>query len=618
MRAILEPLAWRRLWRYEESLRGRVWRDRGFADRKPPITLIEQLQQRDQPRDGARLSPTTSRVGLIGQAAPGQGTSSNLVARFYGLAVEGASGVEAADIWARATREAWPLVIADARDRPPHASGWTAAHRYVSRGGAILLQGLAASRAEDRREIEAALGTTLPRVHGISSPTSRASVATSRVDVAGELAGTVLEAQSSAFLDHTGGAEPIAAVRVDGHDQPLVTETRIGKGRLWITAWDGPAPAGMAAALAPEQLLGTLPLMMLMRELYGDSAYHASAPIANITIDDPLLRNNPLGMPYADVVEMASASNFHLTVATVPRDLPHADHDVVRLLARHPTRLTACYHGNDHDGYEFYSGPGRGRFRPRSRAAQERALAEAVARGRRFAARWDHALDRVMVFPHGVGPSWLLPQLGASGFLASCNWLDREPLGGAPDDDPQLGVRPADLAWEGFPLLWRRRPDDDGYVLDLFTGRPAITFTHLQATRGSLDLLAHRADKVNRAATRQVFWAGLEDVARHAYLQRRDPKTGDWMVLMTANEVCLHNPGDEPRHFRVNRPFLPRGMRLRAEGAPEADGDAIVLEVAPRGVATVRLGPTAPALVTPEPPHLGCSIAERQQAESVA
>ncbi|MFY9615433.1 MAG: hypothetical protein WAT58_08560, partial [Candidatus Dormiibacterota bacterium] len=123
MRAILEPLAWRRLWRYEESLRGRVWRDRGFADRKPSITLIEQLRQRDQPRDGARLSPTTSRVGLIGQAAPGQGTSSNLVARFYGLAVEGASGVEAADIWARATREAWPLVIADARDRPPHASG---------------------------------------------------------------------------------------------------------------------------------------------------------------------------------------------------------------------------------------------------------------------------------------------------------------------------------------------------------------------------------------------------------------------------------------------------------------------------------------------------------------
>jgi hypothetical protein len=579
--------------------------------------MLELVERRDRPRTLASVSPTTSNVGfLTGEATPGTDTSAPLVADFYGLALQRAAAAEAPDMWARASREGWPLVVVDARDWPAGAGAWTAARRYVDRGSTILIQGLAAGRPEATREIEAGLGTALPTVRAIPRPSSRATFAGSRADVAGELAGTVLEAQSGGFLDSAAGAVPIATIRVDGHSKQLVAETRIGKGRIWISAWDGPAAAaGMGPALAPDRLLGTLPLMMLMRQLYGESAYHPPALIANLTIDDPLLRNNPLGMRYADVVEMAAAANFHLTVAAVPRDLKHADRDVVRLLARHPNLLTACYHGNNHDGYEFYSGPSRGRFRARSRAAQERAVTEAVARGRRFATRWDHALDRVMVFPHGLGPSWLLPHLGAAGFLASCNWLDRQPLGGLPKDDPQLGVRPADLAWNGFPLLWRRRPDDDGYVLDLFTGRPTITFTHRQATRGSLDLLARRADQVNRAATRPVFWAGLEEVARHAYLQRRDPATGDWMVLMTANEACLHNPGDEPRRFHVHRPFQPPGSRLLADGSPRGDGDSLDVEVAPRGVATVLLGPISTGVVAPMPKHEGCRIAKRQLAE---
>jgi hypothetical protein len=619
LRAILEPLVWRRLWRYEESARGSLWRDQSSA-RKPPTPVLELMQRRDRASTTATLSPKTNKVGLLAcQPTPGRDASTTLVADFYGLALQRAGPAEAPDMWAQASDEGWPVVVVDARDWPPGARGWTTAARYVAGGGTILLQGLAAGRPETRQEIGAGLGVALPAVRAIPHCTCRATFASSRADFAGELAGTVLEAQGGGFLDGAAGASPIATVRNDGHSQPLIAEIRIGEGRIWVSAWDGPgAAAGMGSALAPDRMLGTLPLMMLVRRLYGESAYHPPALIANITVDDPLLRNNPLGVPYADVVEMAASANFHLTVATVPRELKHAGADVVRLLARHPTLVTACYHGNNHDGYEFYSGPSRGRFRPRPRAAQERAVTEAVARGRRFAASWNHALDRVMVFPHGVGPSWLLPHLGASGFLASCNWLDREPLDGLPKDDPQLGVRPADLAWEGFPLLWRRRPDDDGYVLDLFTGRPAITFTHLQATRGSLELLARRADQVNRVATRPVFWAGLEEVARHAYVQRRDPATGDWKVLMTANEVCLHNRADEPRRYHVHRPFQPPGHRLLAEGCPDPAGDVLSLEVAPKGVATVRLEAMSTGEQAPGPRHEGCLISERQLAERLA
>jgi hypothetical protein len=78
----------------------------------------------------------------------------------------------------------------------------------------------------------------------------------------------------------------------------------------------------------------------------------------------------------------------------------------------------------------------------------------------------------------------------------------------------------------------------------------------------------------------------LEDVARHAYLQRRRPDAG-WEVLMTANEACLHNPGPSPREYTVTRPGLPEGSALVADG--EAGPGQLSVEVPAEGTALVRV-----------------------------
>jgi hypothetical protein len=204
-----------------------------------------------------------------------------------------------------------------------------------------------------------------------------------------------------------------------------------------------------------------------------------------------------------------------------------------------------------------------------------------------------------MVFPHGLGPVEALCALQSAGFLATCNFDDRDPLGAARPADPFLGLRPAETAWSGLPLLQRRGLPDHGFVYDLFLGRPAISFSH--DLRDDLEPVRSRARQIDTLCGDRVHWRSLEDIARHAYLQRRTPD-GAWEVLMTANEICLHNPSAEPRVMRVRRPHLPPGWTL----GDAHEGSSIAVVVPPRATATVSLA----ARGTEELPSRGlpCSL----------
>jgi hypothetical protein len=344
--------------------------------------------------------------------------------------------------------------------------------------------------------------------------------------------------------------------------------------------------------------------MMLIRQLYGEAVWQPPATFANFTIDDPVLRAGVMGLDYRTALEAARSHGFHLTIATVPQDLILAEPTVLQLLRDHPQFLSVCYHGDRHDGYEFYHPETRFlRWRPRPLAEQERRLSEARARGDAFARDPSYHLDRVMVFPHGLGPVQLLPTLATLGFLGSCNSFDRYPLGAEKPNDPHLGMRPADLAWEGFPLVWRRSLEDPRVVFDLFVGRPSITFAHRHDVGPALAPFGERAQLIHQLGGGRVHWCGLEEIARHAYLQRREPQHG-WEVSMLANEICLHNPGLEPRRIRVHRPYCPDGVGIETDATPGA-GDTLEVTVAGGSSQVVRL--SYPALQAPAGPR-PCSV----------
>src|SRR5207237_4176233 len=143
-----------------------------------------------------------------------------------------------------------------------------------------------------------------------------------------------------------------------------------------------------------------------------------------------------------------------------------------------------------------------------------------------------------------------------------------------------------DVAWAGFPLLWRRGVDDQGYLLDVFLGRPILSTGHLPMLGEDVWSCVELADRVNQATRGGAAWRSLDEVARHAYLQRQRPD-GDWEALMTSNEACLHNPDPAPRSVVVHRPSTPPGMVLMVDG--ERVAAPATVTVRPGGTAVVRL-----------------------------
>jgi hypothetical protein len=405
-----------------------------------------------------------------------------------------------------------------------------------------------------------------------------------------ELAGTRLAtACGELALEPAAEADVLAWSLSGGERQAAVAQRRVGEGRVVLSVLRRPAEERLAAAMESDEAGGVVVPLLLLRGSYGDAAWHAPLALANFTIDDPALRRGGLGLRYDLLAAQARDHGFHVTVATVPRELSLADDAVVRRLRHQPELLSACYHGCDHDGYEFYrTGGARTRHSPRRLEEQRAMLRRAVDYGRRFAGARGCELDRVMVFPYGVGPASLLGDLQRLGFLASCNFGDRYPLEAPVPAGPDLGLRPADVAWEGFPLLWRRGLRDDGYLVDLLLGRPVLFFAHRGALGRDFGVLAERARLINRASQGTAVWRGLDEVARHSYLQRRARGSG-WQVLMTANEACLHNPDPDPSTYAVTRPNLPSGSVVQV-GGRAGDGDGpLAVTVPPRSTAVVRL-----------------------------
>jgi hypothetical protein len=488
----------------------------------------------------------------------------------------------------RATDGRWPLLTVLPRCRTALVAADVIG--YLSTGGTVFIPQLTVEDDGWLQALAAEIQVAMPRCRALPSPAMRITFSGNRPDITAELTGLSMDnGEGSCFLDKCAGSEPLAWLQVGTDAHSALAEVAAYGGRVILACGPPPPSGNLYELFQPEQALSLLPAMMLVRDVYGDAAWHAPFAMANFTIDDPMLRGGFLGLDYGRALVAAQEDDFHLTVATVPRELARAEAATVRLLADNHNRVSACYHGNDHDGYEFFvSDNGPSRFRSRALTAQRAALRQAAARGNAFARRTRQALDRVMVFPHGVGPAAILGELGRLGFLASSNWLDRYPLASPRPPCTDLGMRPADVAWDGFPLLWRRPLEDETFAFDLFIGRPVLHFTHRRQAGANLVALRELAGRINDVALDRVRWRGLEDVARHAYVHRHRAAAQRWDVLMTANLACLHNNDRDTRRYHVYRPHLARAMRLAASGVTSA-GAEIEVDVDPGQTVLVKV-----------------------------
>jgi hypothetical protein len=504
----------------------------------PGRVLRVEHTQRSQPRPPAPL--VAPRAGLVITDCPQRAASAVAQAmRLLGIRPAQATSGQAAPMLRRARDERWPVVALELA-AIPEAPGLTAVLRsYVHSGGCLLVTGVEPALHQPLRELCRELQVEVPGfVERQAAGEDAVVYPADQAAFSRELAGMALEgADPGPGLHTTGGA--VLARSVGPQPATVVWEARSGDGSLILSVGASRLAARPLLSLESRTGITFLTPLMTLRRAYGEAVWRPPFPLANFTVDDPLLRVGLLGLYYPHLLEQGLMHGYHVSVATEPGELELAQPGVTDLLLARPDRLTACYQGNDHAGH---------------------ALRQDAERGRAFAARTGLALDRVVVFPGGIGPEVVLPQLQQLGFLASFSSHDGLPRGEAA---AWLGLRPAAVECAGFPLLGRRSLRDRNLALDIFVGRPAVAFAHRRDCDAVLADMSDQARRLNGMA--RVNWCGLEQIARHAYLQRRLPD-GGWQVLMTGNEACLHNPGPERRRYRVTRPQLPPGALLASRG----------------------------------------------------
>ena len=82
------------------------------------------------------------------------------------------------------------------------------------------------------------------------------------------------------------------------------------------------------------------PAMMFAKYSAGARGWHAPAHYANLTIDDPWLRQ-PYGyVDYKGLLEEMEKHNFHTTIAFIPWNYERSQPEVVSLFKSHPERFS--------------------------------------------------------------------------------------------------------------------------------------------------------------------------------------------------------------------------------------------------------------------------------------
>ena len=348
------------------------------------------------------------------------------------------------------------------------------------------------------------------------------------------------------------------------------------------------------------RILEALPMLMFVRYAGGPRCWQSPGYFANLTIDDPWLREPYGDLHFAALLREMERANFHTTLAFIPWNYDRSQAAVVSLFRDHPDRYSLCIHGNDHDRSEFTD--------PNSARHREGDIVQGLARMEAFTRLTGIGVDRVMVFPHTIASdAETLAALKKYNFLATFN-QDNVPLSLPRPRELSFYLRAVTQDYGDFPSVNRAGvagQTASDFALELFLGNPILLYDHHDLFRTGVDRFNRLAETINGLGP-SVRWATLGTVARHLYLTRaRDDGESD--VLAMCRSLELENPGPRDMTFHVHKPdaFAVPIRRLTVDGRPcpyERTAGGIDL------VVTVPAGATALIDLEYENDYAGSSV----------
>lgn len=314
-----------------------------------------------------------------------------------------------------------------------------------------------------------------------------------------------------------------------------------------------------------------LPHAMALRHIFGHESWHPTGQYGCVIIDDPFLRERYGFLKFDSLLDQMHKSNFHTSVAFIPYNHRRNSPDTVRMFLDNSSRLSLCFHGNDHTEAEMAS------LDPVRLSSM---LRIAELRMNKHCENTGLACDKVMVFPQGAFSCQAINMLKARNFLAAVNTSPYPKEGAAPLTIREY-AQPAVTRYNGFSLFLRtyvKAVRSEDMAFNLFFGRPALIVEHHSIFENPEDL-NEAVSKVNSLSAR-IQWSSLQSVVSSAVLKRCEAD-GTYTLRAYSGTVRLSNDSDRIERLQILWPGTPKESveQITANGNSalqfDADGSGI-------------------------------------------
>jgi len=346
-------------------------------------------------------------------------------------------------------------------------------------------------------------------------------------------------------------AQKIMAVRSDHQVVPVFIEADFRQQKVFLLGKKRPPRDGAVGWSADSMVTAfaeIAPVMMFTKSCAGDRGWHALHHYANLTIDDPWLREPYGHLIYKGLLKEMEKHDFHTTIAFIPWNYDRSEAEVISLFRSHPERFSICIHGDNHDHKEFED------LRSKPLTLQLAALKQSLARMEKFQALTEIPYDSVFVFPHSIGSERILEELKTYNFLATINSSN------VPMDRPRpaslpFALRPVTLSYADFPSITRypaKMPNPSGFIgINEFLDNPLFFYSHHDLFASGMDAFDGMVDEVNKLEP-DTRWRSVGDIVKHLYLVRqRDDSNYD--VLTFSSSLDLNNTSGRDLIFYVQK-----------------------------------------------------------------
>jgi len=352
------------------------------------------------------------------------------------------------------------------------------------------------------------------------------------------------------LLSGNSRAQQIVNIRQAGHLFPMFIETSFHRLKVFLAC----RPPGRNTQDEPtlehiaDAFTQIAPVMMFMRYCAGEKGWHPVHHYANLTIDDPWLRE-PYGyLSYKDLLDEMEKHNFHSTVAFIPWNYDRSDSRVVSLFRAHPDRFSICIHGDNHDHKEFTD------YHQKPLNTQTVALKQSLARMNRFQMLTGIPYDKVMVFPHSIAPEQTLGALKTYNYLATVN-SSNVPMDRAEPALLPFALRPFTLSFADFPSIRRysvEAPISNVVIaVNQFLENPLFLYGHQGFFSRGINAFDRLADQVNHVDP-DTRWRSVGEIVRHLYLLKQRDDSG-YDVFAISSNFCLENLSAKPSTFHIRK-----------------------------------------------------------------